>query len=80
MKELRDTKTILMDEGMTGTEADEFIAGMKRGMEARARGKRIPWGRGQGEARPSLTAEQRSLLWRSGVRVGWSERGGSERE
>ncbi len=39
----REAKDICIERGMTESEADEFVAGMKRGMEARARGERIPW-------------------------------------
>lgn len=38
-----ETREILKQRGMTDEEADEFIAGMKRGLEARRRGDVIPW-------------------------------------
>ncbi|MCJ7632701.1 hypothetical protein MUP77_09970 [Candidatus Bathyarchaeota archaeon] len=38
-----ETKEICKQHGMTDKEADEFIAGCKRGIEARHKGDVIPW-------------------------------------
>ena len=34
---------ILRDQGMSQEEAEDFIAGVKRGLKARREGDRIPW-------------------------------------
>ena len=39
----KEAKEILMGKGMTEQEAEDFIAGCKRGVEAMRKGDRIHW-------------------------------------
>lgn len=41
--EQSETKEILMGQGMTEVEAEDFIAGIKRGVKATKEGKTVPW-------------------------------------
>lgn len=41
--EAREPKEILMGQGMTEIEAEDFIEGCKKGLKTRREGKVIPW-------------------------------------